>query len=414
MLRLLPIIEHWDCHNCGDCCRNNIIRLDDDDLARLKAQRWDEHPDFRGRRVIKSHGLLDKTYTLAQQPGGACVFLSAEGRCRIHELHGYDAKPRICKTFPLQIVPMESGALLVARRSCPSAAEDKGRPLAEHLPVVEKLVAPDLAKSAGQSPPPIIRGLSRNWSDARRVAGALARLTCDRRFPLVRRWIHGLHFCQLVNDCHVRKLRRLSTPEFAELMSILETAALEGAGQWFADRKPPTRWAAVLFRQAGGEYLRPHPRSQMRPSWRERLRLASAAWSLARGRGQLPQLVPGFPKATYQDLEAPLGALAPELIAPLDAYFETHIASWRYAALGYRGWSLVDGFRAAALSYAVALWLFRWASGDRPRREEMIPLIACLDRSQAYAPLTGARHRRRVATLAQEGQLQRLVAWYAR
>ena len=59
--------------------------------------------------------------------------------------------------------------------------------------------------------------------------------------------------------------------------------------------------------------------------------------------------------------EAPLGALTPELLAPLDAYFETHIASWRYAALGYRGWSLVDGFRAAALSYAVALWLFTCA-----------------------------------------------------
>ena len=122
MLRPLPIVEHWDCHNCGDCCRNNIIRLDADDLARLKEQRWDEHPDFCGVRVIVSHGLVDETYALAQQADGACVFLTAEGRCRIHELHGYDAKPRICKTFPLQIVPMENGAILTTRRSCPSAA----------------------------------------------------------------------------------------------------------------------------------------------------------------------------------------------------------------------------------------------------------------------------------------------------
>jgi hypothetical protein len=125
-------------------------------------------------------------------------------------------------------------------------------------------------------------------------------------------------------------------------------------------------------------------------------------------------LVAGFRAATYDDLEVPLGALSAELLAPLDAYFETLIASCRYAALGYRGWSLVDGFRAAALSYSVALWLFRWASGSDLRVEEMIPIVACLDRSQAYAPLTGRRHRRRVATLAQEGQLQRLAVWYAR
>ena len=97
-----------------------------------------------------------------------------------------------------------------------------------------------------------------------------------------------------------------------------------------------------------------------------------------------------------------------------DAYFESLVMSRRYAALGYRGWSLVDGFRAAALSYSVALWLFRWASGSELRADEMIPIVACLDRSQAYAPLTGRRHRRRVATLAQEGQLQRLAVWYAR
>jgi lysine-N-methylase len=414
MLRILPIIEQWDCHNCGNCCRGNIIRLDADDLARVKAQRWEDHPDYRGVRVIASHGLVNKTYTLAQQSDGACIFLTPEGRCRIHEIHGYDAKPRICKTFPLQIVPMENGAILTTRRSCPSAAENKGRPLSEHVGTAEKLVAPELEKIAGQRPPPILQRFQRDWSDARRVAGALERLMTDRRYPLVRRWVHGLRFCELLSDCRPRKLRSLKGSEFGELMAIIEAAALEGAGIWFAERKPPTKWAAVLFRQAGGEYLRPHPRSEARPSWRERLRLAGAAWSLARGKGALPRLVAGFRATTFRDLEVPLGALTPEVLAPLDGYFESLIASWRYAALGYRGWSLVDGFRAAALSFAVALWLFRWASGDVLKSEEIVPVVGCLDRSQAYAPLTGRRHRRRVATLAQDGQLQRLVVWYAR
>ncbi len=125
-LRTLPIIEHWDCHNCGICCYGNIIRLDEDDLARLKAQHWEEDPDFRGKRTIARHGLLKKSYTLVQRPDGGCIFLTAQGRCRIHEVHGYDAKPRICKTFPLQIVPVENGAILTTRRSCPSAAAEQG------------------------------------------------------------------------------------------------------------------------------------------------------------------------------------------------------------------------------------------------------------------------------------------------
>src|SRR4030081_3901238 len=89
-LHPLPILERWDCHNCGDCCRGNIIRLDEDDLARIKAQRWEDDPKYRGVRVIVRHGLIDKTYTLAQQVDGACIFLTAEGRCRVHEIHGYE------------------------------------------------------------------------------------------------------------------------------------------------------------------------------------------------------------------------------------------------------------------------------------------------------------------------------------
>jgi lysine-N-methylase len=414
LLRTLPIIEHWDCHNCGICCYGNIIRLDDDDLARLKAQRWDEHPEYRGKRTIARHGLFKKTYTLVQRPDGGCVFLTPQGRCRIHEVHGYDAKPRICKTFPLQIVPIENGALLTTRRSCPSAAADKGRPVAEHVANVEKLVGSDLERAAGQRPPRIISRLGRDWADTRQVTGALERLMTDRRFPLVRRLIHGLQFCQLITDCRRRKLEALKSPEFGELMAILEAAALEGAGRWFSDRQPPKRWAAALFRQAGGEYLQPHPRLTTRPTWRQRIRLARTAWSFARGKGRLPQMVSGFRGETFAELESPLGALATDIMTPLDAYFETHIMSGRYAALGYRAWPIVEGFRAAALSFAVALWLFRWACGTEPTADEIIPIIACLDRSQGYAPLVGVRHRRRVNTLAQDGQIERLVAWYAR
>src|SRR5947207_289615 len=96
-LRTLPIIEHWDCHACTACCRETMVRLNTDDLARLKEQRWDEHPEYRGIRVARRSLALGGAKVLAHKADGSCVFLTPAGRCRIHELFGAEAKPLICR-----------------------------------------------------------------------------------------------------------------------------------------------------------------------------------------------------------------------------------------------------------------------------------------------------------------------------
>jgi hypothetical protein len=257
--------------------------------------------------------------------------------------------------------------------------------------------------------------LRRDWRDTRLVAAAIERLMTDRRYPLVRRWIHVLQFCRLLSDCSLRKLKAMESGALGELIEVLEAAAFEGAGEWFGDRQPPSAAMTVLFRQTAGEYSRLHPRSVVQIGWLQRLGIAGAAVKLVRGQGALPALIEGYPAIAFSDLERPLGALDPQIIAPLDRYFETLVASWRYAALGYCNWPMIDGIRAAALSYTVALWLWRWSSGSEGiRPQEIIPIIGCLDRGLGYGPLLGGRHRHRVITIAGDGQLERLVAWYAR
>ena len=67
------------------------------------------------------------------------------------------------------------------------------------------------------------------------------------------------------------------------------------------------------------------------------------------------------------------------------------------------------------MSFAIAMWILRWASGlGEISGEEQIPIIAALDRSLGYNPLRGMKHRSRVATIAKTGQLERMVVWYAR
>src|SRR5262245_58838153 len=148
-IKPLPVIERWDCHQCGACCRGTIVPLSADDLARLKAQRWEERPEFQNTPTVVREGWLGHNYRLAQRDDGRCVFLMADGACRIHKEFGADAKPLVCRMFPMQIVPRESVAYLTLRRACPSAAADQGRPVGEQMEMARALVREgQLAKAA--------------------------------------------------------------------------------------------------------------------------------------------------------------------------------------------------------------------------------------------------------------------------
>jgi lysine-N-methylase len=411
-VRILPVVERWDCQGCGRCCRAVIVPLSDQDVARLRSQRWEKHPEFRGLRIMVRRGLWKKKHRLALNRRQECVFLTSQGRCRIHELHGEAAKPLLCRMFPFQPVPLDHYALVTLRRHCPSAAADRGRTLDEHLEAIRQMVAERADEQLSAGPPAIVPAYRGPWPDFLRVADVLERLLLDRRFPLVRRLVHGLKLCSLLQQC---RLGRLSGQRLADLLVMLETSALEDAGQIFSSRRPPGRAAGLLFRQTALEYVRLHPHFIIRQSWRERWRLVVLAMAFARGRGRMPQIHPSFPQTTFESLNEPLGPLPSDVLRPLEACFEAAAASKQYALPSRRAWSLVESFRALALSYAVALWILRVSCGPRPpETEDMLGAVAAIDRGQTYAPLTGRRHRRRVASLERLGELPRLVAWYAR
>ena len=66
----LPMIQRWDCHHCGACCRGSLIPLSPDDLARIKSQNWDQLPEFQGTPVIVRESWLASSYRLAQRADG--------------------------------------------------------------------------------------------------------------------------------------------------------------------------------------------------------------------------------------------------------------------------------------------------------------------------------------------------------
>ncbi|NLF67631.1 MAG: YkgJ family cysteine cluster protein [Candidatus Anammoximicrobium sp.] len=412
-IKTLPIVERWDCTSCGQCCRGTEIPLDDDDLQQLRRQQWDRHPDYQGVQTVVRQGMLRRRYRLAQRDDGRCVFLTGEGRCRIHEEFGLAAKPLVCRVYPLQLVPLDDVALLTLRRSCPAAAADQGSELRTHRDTAVQAVRqrPQLAQAA--PPPPIIGSVRRSWPDTRLVTDALERLLTDEQYPLVRRLAHGLRFCDVFAQCRIRKQDR---PQLAELVTLLAEGVRQEVVDLFRERRAPGRAASVLFRQIVADYLRLHPRVSLRESWRERLRLAAAAVAFVRGQGPVPRWGDGFPETTFEALEErKLGHWGVELQQPLQRYFETMAVSLQYAVASRPGWPLIDNFRALAVAYPVALWMLRYACGERePATEDVIEIITAIDRGQGYAPLIGRQHRRRISQLAALGELERLVIWHAR
>lgn len=411
-IHTLPIVERWDCHQCGVCCRGSIVPLSDADVARLREQKWHERPEFA--RVPTTAPLAGSggRQQLAKRADGSCVFLQEDGLCLIHKELGFDAKPLICRTFPLQLVPREKDAVLTLRRACPSAAGDKGRELTEYLAAARAVAAEGRLAECGAAAPPLKPGETSDWKRSRIVLEALRRITGDERYPPIRRLAHGLEFCRLIEAA---KTADLSNAKLNELAQVLENNIVDEAAAHFAERRQPSGAARVLFRQIALEIVRLHPNIYHQPTWSSRLRMAGWALKTVWGRGRVPNVWREFPQPTFAELEQPLAHFDASLVLPLARYFETTTASYQYALADRGGWSVVESYRQLAILYPIALWLLRWISAGREATlDDLLRILSAVDRSQGFAPLAGLKQRSRLKTLASLGELSTLVAWYGR
>lgn len=405
-LKPLPILEHWDCHQCAACCREATIQLNSKDLARLQQQRWGQHPEFQGRQIVRRSAWFFGPRVLAHQEDGSCVFLTDAGRCRIHELFGADAKPFMCRLFPLQVVATDRAAYATIVRSCPSAAADHGRPLSEHLAFLKRLRNDNAPGKDVLAVPPIVRRTVRSWDDFHRVADGLQRLLVDDRMPLVRRLVHCLRFCSLLEQC---KWNRVKTESVTELIEVLEQAADHDVGPLFQERRPPARSAARLFRRLGAHFIQCFPGGRPTRTLFDHLRVFRISGRFARATTLLPEMHPQFPAVAMEVLERPLGPLASDVLHPVDRFYESHAMSKRYI-LADPGSSVVDSVRRLAFVFPMSLWMLRWLTAERePTAENTVQIVVAMERGLMLSALNHAAR-----FLAGSGELERLIAWYGR
>lgn len=149
-----PVLHH--CHSCGGSCEGSMVGpLPESRVASLRtlhAELAEQYP-----RVAAHEPVVHRVMTTGERipflnfPEKHCVFLADDKLCLIHRHYGMDAKPDICRRFPVIAVEAEGTVRVGIRPMCFRNHRDMSP--AEPSPLAEKARdAPE--RSPALLPPP--------------------------------------------------------------------------------------------------------------------------------------------------------------------------------------------------------------------------------------------------------------------
>lgn len=413
-VRHLPVLQNWDCRGCSNCCREYLVFVTEEERQRILNQAWDKTPELGELPLfIKKGPPWARRHYLNHRPDGSCVFLSDQGRCRIHEKFGGEAKPLACRLYPFVLVPAGDHWRVGLRFACPSAAENQGKPLSQHDSDLEQY-ASEVERQAGVKlplpPPPLQAGQRLPWPDLLPFTQMLLSLVRNRRDRMERRMRKCLALAAL---CRKARFDKLQGSRLGEFLNVV-CAGLEGDVPAEPASLPPPTWIGrVLFRQALALYARKdHGPHQSRVHGR--LALLRAAWRFATGRGQVPRVHGWLPETTFDRAETPMGALPEDAEQVLERYYAVKISSLQFCGPTNFGLSFWDGLDSLALTLPMILWITRTLA-DLPPQQAVIRAVGMVDNNFGFNRLLGTRRQRLgLKILAHRGELEKLIAWYGR
>jgi lysine-N-methylase len=417
-VRPLPVVQSWDCHQSGSCCKEYRIVLSEDEARRIEEQGWTAEELGGDPPVVEAGWWWRREKRLGSRGAEGCVFLSESGRCRIHEKFGYEAKPLPCRLFPFALYPAGGHWRVGVRFACPSAAANLGRQVTEYSGELQAW-AQELTAREGLSarpdgslaPPPLLDdGTRLSWPDTLALADAAFKILRDPRSPVERRVRKLLH---LAGSMKQARLEGVTGPRLVELLELLSGAAEAEVPARPEQVEAPTWLGRVLFRQAAAVYTRKDQGPRRGAPLRSVLGRLGAAWSFLWGRGPVPRLHQVIPEATFEEAEAPRGPLPREAEAVLERYFAVKVWSLQFCS-SRKGPPFWEGLESLLLICPLALWLSRLFR-DVPREKAVVTALTVLDDHFGYNPvLYSLRQRMGLRILAWRGDLARLTAWYSR
>jgi lysine-N-methylase len=418
-LRHLPLVQNWDCHVCGSCCKEYVVTISDEERRRIEAQGWDKDADVGGMPLFgKSGPWWRRRYHLNHRADGSCIFLSDQGRCRVHERFGYEAKPLPCRLFPFLLVPAGDHWRVGMRFACPSAAANKGRSVRDHEQALRRFAA-ELVKREGMDrqpgaanvpPPPLAAGQRAAWPDVLQFMQALLTILRDRKDPVERR----LRKClALSNLCRQARFDEVTGKRLGEFLQVVASGLDEEVVREPAAVPPPGWMGRILFRQALALFTRKDHGPDRGIARRGRLALLGAAWRFVRGSGPVPRLHAKIPDTTFEKVANTVCVLPEAAEEVLERYYTVKVESLQFCGPTNFHLSFWDGFDVLALTYPIIRWVAK-ALADLPPVEAVERALTIVDDHFGYNRILGSRRQRiSFRILARTGELPKLIAWSA-
>jgi lysine-N-methylase len=413
-IRNLPLVQNWDCHGCGDCCRDLEVIVSTEEKRAIEELGLAGDPELPAGPWFKRKGWWSGRWTLEHRREGGCVFLTAQGRCRIHERFGPQAKPFPCQLFPFVLVYAGNHWRPGLRFSCPSAAQNWGRPVNEHLselPAFAQHLETIVDTSVDSLPPPPLQaGQQVSWRDLIRILETLIKIVQDRQDRLERRLRKCLALGRL---CQEARFDNISGGRLVEFLNVV-TAALEDEVPRKPEDVPPPGWIGrTLFRTLLAVYARKDRGQNKGLATRNWLTRVWAGWRFVRGRSKVPRANALLPQCTFKDVER-RGGPPPEIDETLERYYLVKLNSLQFCGPPNFNLPFWRGLESLAFTLPVILWLMR-ALAPLPPQEAVQKAIALVDDHFGGNPILGLRHFRFFQrTLGRRSELEKLIAWYSR
>lgn len=414
----LPVLQNWSCHSCGGCCRQHGIFITDAEKERIEKQGWTEADGIpKGQPIFVRMGgwFGKKWHRLAHQPDGACVFLDDKGLCRIHAKFGEPAKPLACRIYPYAFHPAGGKITVGLRFSCPSVVANRGKAVTDQKREIKELARQVVPASAAQAKAPWLANGSRvDWPDFHQFLDAIDAILASE-LPVWRRLVAGNLLMDVVETSQFDKV---SGPRLQEFLSIILEGIQDELPEELTSIPEPSNIGRTQFRLLAGHYARKDNYGSNEGGWTGRWNLLTSALKLTRGRGLMPSLQPALAAVPFEQLEQPFG-LPEESDELFERYFRVKVSGLSFCGPAYYRTSLVEGFRSLSLVYPAVLWIARWlAAGQQATRlntAHVEQALAIADHHHGYSPAFGTwGFRKRVQTLARQGDIARLCAWYTR
>lgn len=408
----LPTIQNWSCHNCSGCCRQHVIEITEAEKQRILGQGWSEADG------VTTGGVQPFKYgsRLAHQEDGACIFLADNGLCKIHAKFGEEAKPLACRIYPYAFHPAGNRVTVSLRFSCPSVVENKGQAVdaqRDELRAIAKLVVPsDVDKT---DPPRLTPKQSVSWPDFHRFVECFDQLFAKSETPMLTRVRQAVALLALIEQSTFEKVKGDRLDDY--LAIVTEAAAAQTAQH---DQLPePGKLGRTHFRMLVAQYSRQDTSAHLSGGLAMRWKLLTTALRFARGRGSIPRLQDTFPDATFDSLERVFGGISERSEEFLTRYFRVKLQGIHFCGRAYYDVPFVEGLYSLLLVYPSVMWFARWfAVGeqrDRLTDNDVATAITIVDHHHGFSAAFGTRSfRKRVRSLSQLHEIERLSAWYSR